>query len=44
MLLMLEKRIRGGVCDSINRYEKLITNIRKIMIKIRSCHILNIGI
>ena len=44
MLLMLEKRIRGGICDSINRYGKLIINIWKIMIKIESCHILNIGI
>ena len=26
MLLMVEKRIRGGICHSIYRYAKLITN------------------
>ena len=26
MLLMVEKGIRGGLCHSIYRYEKLITN------------------
>ena len=27
MLLMVEKRIRGGICHSINRYAKVIINI-----------------
>ena len=37
MLLMVEKEIRGGIC------QKLITNISKIMIKIKNRYILNIG-
>ena len=39
---MLEKGIRGAICNSFNRYNKLITNIWKIKIKIKNCHILHI--
>ena len=41
MLLMVEKGIRG-ICNPINRQQKLIINIWKIMRKIKNCHILNI--
>ena len=37
MLLMVEKAIRGGIC------QKIITNTWKIMTKIQNCHIFNIG-
>ena len=42
MLLMVEKGIRGAICNSFNRCNKLITNIWKIKIKIKNCHILHI--
>ena len=42
MLLMVEKTLEEYVMQFIDM-EKLITNIRKIMIKIRNHHILNIG-
>ena len=42
MLLMVEKDIRGGLCHSIDM-QKLITNIWKIMTKIKNHHIFNIG-
>ena len=41
MLLMVEKCIRGGICDSI--YQYAITNTWNIMIKIKNCHIFSIG-
>ena len=47
MLLTVEKWIRGGVCHAIHWYaihQKLITNIWKVMIKIKNGHILNTGI
>ena len=40
MLLMVEKRIRGGICHSISRY--VIINIWKITIKIKNPSALNI--
>ena len=43
MLLMVEKGIRGELRHAIHGYEKLITNIWKIMIKIKNRHFLNIG-
>ena len=39
---MVEKTLEEYVMQFIDM-EKLITNIRKIMIKIRNHHILNIG-
>ena len=33
MLLIIEKRIRGGICQATHRYAKQIINIWKIMIK-----------
>ena len=38
MLLMIEARIRGGMCQSIHRYSKTNNN-RRIMIKTSSHHI-----
>ena len=35
MLIMVQKGIRGGICHSIYQYEKVITNIWKVMIKIK---------
>ena len=43
MLLTSQKGIRGGICHCIKKYEKLITITSKIMIKIKNCHIFNIG-
>ena len=43
MSLMVQKGIRGGIYHSIHRYAKLITNTLKIMIKLKNCHIFNIG-
>ena len=40
MLLMIEKRIRGGICQARHRYAK--ANIWKIMIKTMNHHIQNI--
>ena len=39
---MVEKGIRGEICHAIHLYEKANKNIRKIMIKIKNCHTLNI--
>ena len=44
MLLMAEKGISGGICNAIHRYVKANNNYIKIKIKIKNCHILNIGI
>ena len=35
-LLMVEKDIRGGICNSIYRYAKANNNYMKIMIKIKN--------
>ena len=43
MLLMVEKRIRGGICHAIHQYEKANNKYMKEMIKINNHHILNIG-
>ena len=44
ILLMVEKRIGGGICHSVDWYTKTNNkNIWKIMIKIKNCHIFNIG-
>ena len=43
MLLMVEKVIRWGICDTVHQYVKLIINMWKIMIKIKNPNILNIG-
>ena len=43
MLLMVEKDVRVGTCHSTFDVQKLITNRWKIMIKIKNCHIFNIG-
>ena len=44
MLLMVEKGNRGGICRSINRYVKANNKyIYKILIKIKNCHTINIG-
>ena len=40
MLLMVEKRIRGGMCHAIHRYAKTSINIGKIMIKASHHHTL----
>ena len=42
MLLMVEKDIRGGICHSNSDMQKLITNTRKIMIKMKIRHRFNI--
>ena len=42
MLLMVEKRIRGGICHCIYRYAKA-NNKYKTMIKMKYRHIFNIG-
>ena len=42
MLLMVKKGIRGRICHTIHWYGKVITNIWKIVIKIKTHHILNI--
>ena len=43
MLLMVEKGIRGGIITLLMNMLKLVINIRKITIKIKNYHILNIG-
>ena len=44
MLLMVEKGIRGEICDFIYRYAKANSKyVIKIMIKIKNCHLFNIG-
>ena len=43
MLLMVEKGIRGEICDFIYRYAKANSKyVIKIMIKIKNCHLFNI--
>ena len=42
MLLMIEKGIRGGIITLLMNMLKLVINIRKITIKIKNYHILNI--
>ena len=42
-LLMVEKGIRGPICYSIYRYAKANGKTSKIIIKIKNCHIFNIG-
>ena len=42
MLLMVEKDIRGGIVTLFINMQKLITNTRKIVIKIKSSHMFNI--
>ena len=42
MLLIVEKGIRGRMYHSISM-QKLITNTWKIMIKVKNCHVFNIG-
>ena len=43
MSVMVEKGIRGGLCQSIIDMQKLITNTSKIMIKIKNRHNFNVG-
>ena len=44
MLVMVEKDIRGGICNIIHQYAKANHKYWKIMnIKIKNHHILNIG-
>ena len=43
LLLMVEKVISGGICQSIYRYAKANNKCMNIMIKIKNCHIFNIG-
>ena len=43
MLLIIEKGIRRGVCHSIYQHAKANKKTLKIMIKIKICHIFNIG-
>ena len=43
MLLMIEKRNGGGICQAINCMEKLMKNTWKIMIKTKNCNIWSIG-
>ena len=43
MLLIIEKGIRRGVCHSIYQHAKANEKTLKIMIKIKICHIFNIG-
>ena len=39
MLLMVETGIREGICHVIHEHVKTITNIWKIMIKVKKYHI-----
>ena len=41
MLLKEEKRTRGGTYHSIYQYAKANNKYKKIMIKIKNCHIFN---
>ena len=43
MILTVEKKIRGGLYDSIYRYEKHIINTWKILIKIKNRYSFKIG-
>ena len=43
MLLIVEKGIRGGIYHQFIDTQKLITNIRKNVMRIKNHHILNIG-
>ena len=43
MLLIVEKRIRGGICKLSINMQKLIINTWKIMIGINNHYVLNIG-
>ena len=42
ILLMVEERIRGGICHSIHRYAKANNKYMKTMIKIKNLHTFNI--
>ena len=42
MLLMVEERIRGGICHSIHRHAKANNKYWKIMMKIKNLPIFNI--
>ena len=42
MLIMVEKGIRGGICNELIDMQKLIINIWKIMIEIKNHHMQNI--
>ena len=43
MLLMVQKRIRGGICHAIHQYVNAKTIKWKIMITIKNCHIISIA-
>ena len=43
LLLMVEKGISGGICQSIYLYAKANNKYMNILIKIKNCHIFNIG-
>ena len=43
MLLMVEKGIRGGICDSIYQYAKANNKYMKDYDENKECHIFNIG-
>ena len=43
MLIMVEKGIRGEMCNEFIDMQKLIINIWKIMIEIKNHHMQNIG-
>ena len=42
MFLMVEKGIRSGICDSINKYAE-VNNDKYMKVKTKNRHILNIG-
>ena len=39
---MVKKGIRGGICHAIHRYAKANSRSRKIIIKMKNLHFLNI--
>ena len=43
MLLMIEKNIRGSICNAVHAMQKLIINMCQITMKINNLHILLIG-
>ena len=43
MLLVVEKELEEEYVKQFVNIQKLITNIKKIIIKTKNCHILNIG-
>ena len=43
MLLMVEKSIRGRICQAIHQYAKANSKYMKVMIKIKNCPILSTG-